>query len=69
MPIDPVLKRDLMTKAVQVRKTVLQAIHKAGAGHIGGPLSMVEIALAMYFKLLRIDPKNPNWPDQIGRAS
>jgi len=64
MPIDPVLKRDLQTKAAQVRKIVLQAVHKAGAGHIGGPLSMVEIALAMYFKLLRIDPKNPTWPDR-----
>ena len=46
MPIDPVLKRDLQTKAAQVRKIVLQAVHKAGAGHIGGPLSMVEIAVA-----------------------
>jgi transketolase len=27
-------------------------------------MSMVEIALAMYFKILRIDPKNPNWPDR-----
>jgi transketolase len=62
MPIDPALKRDLQTKAVQVRKMILEAVHKAGAGHIGGPLSMVEIALAMYFKLLRIDPKNPAWP-------
>ena len=64
MPIDPALKRDLQAKAVQVRKMILQAVQKAGAGHIGGPLSMVEIALAMYFKLLRIDPKNPTWPDR-----
>ncbi len=64
MPIDPVLKQDLQRKAVQVRKIVLQAVKKAGAGHVGGPLSMVEIALAMYFKILRIDPKNPAWPDR-----
>ena len=64
MPIDPVLKRDLQAKAVQVRKLILQAVHKAGAGHVGGPLSMVEIAVAMYFKILRIDPKNPQWPDR-----
>ena len=25
---------------------------------------MVEIAVAMYFKILRIDPKNPQWPDR-----
>lgn len=64
MPIDPALKRDLQTKAVQVRKIILQAVKKAGAGHVGGPMSMVEIALAMYFKILRIDPKNPQWPDR-----
>jgi transketolase len=64
MPIDPALKRDLQAKAVQVRKLILQAGKKAGAGHVGGPMSMVEIALAMYFKILRIDPKNPQWPDR-----
>ncbi len=64
MPIDPALKRDLQTKAVQVRKIILQAVKMAGAGHVGGPMSMVEIALAMYFKILRIDPKNPQWPDR-----
>ncbi|OGB94685.1 MAG: transketolase [candidate division NC10 bacterium RIFCSPLOWO2_02_FULL_66_22] len=64
MPIDPALKRDLQAKAVQVRKLILQAVHTAGAGHVGGPLSMVEIAVAMYFKILRIDPKNPQWPDR-----
>ncbi len=64
MPIDPALKRDLEAKAVQVRKLILQAVHTAGAGHVGGPLSMVEIAVAMYFKILRIDPKNPQWPDR-----
>lgn len=64
MPIDPALKRDLKDKAVEVRKLILQAVHKAAGGHVGGPLSMVEIALALYFKLLRIDPKNPQWPDR-----
>jgi transketolase len=64
MPIDPALKRDLQAKAVQVRKMILQAVKKAGAGHVGGPMSMVEIALAMYFKVLRIDPKKPQWPDR-----
>lgn len=64
MPIDPVLRRDLQEKAVQVRKLILEAVRKAGAGHVGGPLSMVEIVIAMYFKILRIDPKNPLWPDR-----
>jgi len=64
MPIDAAEKRDLQQKAVQVRRLVLQAVHKAAGGHIGGPLSMVEIALALYFKMMRVDPKNPRWPDR-----
>jgi transketolase len=64
MPIDAALKRDLQEKAVQVRRLILEAVHKAGAGHIGGPLSMVETAVALYFKMLRVDPKNPQWPDR-----
>ena len=64
MPIDPAVKKDLQAKAVQVRRMILQAVKKAGAGHVGGPMSMVEIAIAMYFYVLRIDPKNPQWPDR-----
>jgi transketolase len=64
MPIDAALKRDLQAKAVQVRRLVLQAVHTAAGGHVGGPLSMVEIALALYFKMMRVDPKNPQWPDR-----
>ena len=64
MPIDPALKRDLQEKAVRVRKMILEAVVKAGAGHVGGPLSMVETVVALYFKMLRVDPANPQWPDR-----
>ncbi len=64
MPIDPGLKRDLQEKAVRVRKMILDAVQKAGAGHVGGPMSMVEITLALYFKMLRVDAKNPQWPER-----
>jgi transketolase len=64
MPIDPALKRDLQEKAVRVRKMILEAVVTAGAGHVGGPLSMVETVVALYFKMLRVDPENPQWPDR-----
>jgi transketolase len=64
MPIDPGLKRDLQDKAVRVRKMILDAVQKAGAGHVGGPMSMVEITLALYFKMLRVDAKNPQWQER-----
>ena len=38
---------------------------KAGrAGHIGGALSAVDILTALYFKIMRVDPQNPHWPQR-----
>lgn len=56
--------RDLENKAVQIRRLILQSVHKANAGHIGGPLSATDILVALYFKEMRIDPKKPNWEDR-----
>lgn len=64
MLVDVSLKRELQDKAVAVRKLILDAVKTAGAGHVGGPLSMVEIGLALYFKMLNVDPKNPEWPER-----
>lgn len=54
----------LETLARQVRRRVLETVHHAGAGHVGGPLSVVEILVALYFHELRIDPSRPTWPDR-----
>ena len=37
---------------------------EAGSGHPGGSLSSTDILTALYFKLMRHDPKKPNWPDR-----
>ena len=34
------------------------------AGHTGGSLSEVEILVALYFHILRIDPQRPDWPER-----
>jgi len=36
----------------------------AGAGHIGGALSSMDIFTILYYKYLKIDPKRPDWPDR-----
>ena len=33
----------------------------AGPGHSGGALSCTDILAALYFSILRVDPKNPSW--------
>ena len=39
-------------------------IGKAGSGHPGGSLSAVEIATALFWKVLRHKPSDPHWKDR-----
>lgn len=58
------MSTDLHEQARQIRRLVVQTVHRAGAGHIGGPLSAADILSALYFDVLRIDPARPDWPDR-----
>jgi transketolase len=53
---------DLQGKAVAIRRNVLRLIRAGEMGHVGGAMSVVEILTALYFKVMRIDPDNPQWP-------
>jgi transketolase len=48
----------------RIRALVLEAVAHAGAGHVGGPLSVADILAALYFRELRIRPEEPVWPDR-----
>lgn len=48
----------------QTRRLILHSIHTAGAGHIGGPLSVTDILVSLYFNELRVDPANPGAEDR-----
>ncbi len=50
--------------ANEIRKESLIMIHRIQSGHPGGSLSEADILAALYFYKLRIDPKNPHWPDR-----
>jgi transketolase len=39
-------------------------ITTAGSGHPGGSLSAAEIVTALYFKVMRHNPQNPQWEDR-----
>lgn len=53
---------DLERIARQIRLRDLQAVVAAGAGHIGGEMSAIDILTALYFRVLRIDPQAPKDP-------
>jgi transketolase len=56
--------RELELRANDLRETVIEMLLEAGSGHTAGPLGMADIFAALYFHLLRHDPKNPDWPDR-----
>ncbi len=57
-------KKNLAVTACKVRMGVIEATHGAKSGHPGGSLSAADLFTYLYFKQLRIDPKNPRWDDR-----
>ncbi len=56
--------KDMEAVAKRLRRHIITMIGKAGSGHPGGSLSAAEIVTALYFKVLRHNPKDPQWPDR-----
>ena len=54
----------LRLTARRIRRHILTLVHHAGTGHLGGPLSAVEILTELYFHELRIDPRDPGNPER-----
>ncbi|MBA2720491.1 MAG: transketolase [Chloroflexi bacterium] len=53
---------DLATRARYGRWLVVRTVASSGAGHIGGPLSAMDLWVALYFRVLNIRPADPAWP-------
>ncbi|HAH19853.1 MAG: transketolase [Omnitrophica WOR_2 bacterium GWF2_43_52] len=54
----------LEEKAKHIRRLIIQMLAKAGSGHPGGSLSLTDIITALYFKQMRHNPKDPQWPER-----
>lgn len=53
---------ELEVKSRQIRAHILNAVHKAGKGHIGGAFSIVDILVSLYYgNVLRFDSNSPEW--------
>lgn len=60
----PSTDRDLADLAREGRWLIMRTIAASGAGHVGGPLSAMDVLIAMYFRVLAIRPEEPDWPDR-----
>ncbi len=56
--------RELELKANDIRKDIIEMLLEAKSGHSAGPLGMADVFTALYFNVLRHNPKDPKW---IGR--
>lgn len=60
----PEEKKSLRRTAISVREGILTSTHGAKAGHPGGSLSAADMFTYLYFKELRIDPKDSKKVDR-----
>ena len=56
--------KQLEEKANEARELLIETLLEAGSGHSAGPLGMADIFTALYFHILKHDPKNPDWADR-----
>lgn len=51
----------LERKAIDIREDIIKSLEHAGSGHSAGPLGLADIFAALYFDVMKHDPKNPSW--------
>ena len=55
---------DLQKEAKILRREVVRMVYEGKDGHPGPALSIADIVTALYFDIMNIDPKNPEWEDR-----
>src|SRR5690606_16733203 len=51
----------LEQKALEIREDIIMTLEQAGSGHSAGPLGLADIFTALYFDIMKYDPKKPEW--------
>ena len=57
-------RADTARLATSIRLLAADAVEKAKSGHPGMPMGMAEIAVALWTRHLRHNPRDPEWPDR-----
>ena len=55
---------DVRKCAKLIRAQAVKMVHRSRASHLGSCLSIADILACLYWRVLRIDPKNPDWPER-----
>ncbi len=54
----------LKKTAQKIRIDIIQMLAEAGSGHPAGSLGMTDVVVALYFYLLKHDPRRPGWEER-----
>ena len=59
------MDKDIEQLAVDTVRTLsIDAVQRANSGHPGGPMGMADMAVVLWSRFLRVDPKNPTWANR-----
>lgn len=58
------VEKRLRMAGSEVRTHALEMVHHAKVGHPGGDLSATDVLVTLYLAIMRIDAKNPAWPER-----
>ncbi|HVA11158.1 MAG TPA: transketolase [Candidatus Dormibacteraeota bacterium] len=50
--------------ANDIREDIIRMLEHAGSGHSAGPLGLADIFTALYFDIMKYDPKKPDWKER-----
>ena len=57
-------KKSLQISSCRIRMDAVTGVYHAKSGHPGGSLSAADLLAYLYFKEMKVDPKNPSDPDR-----
>jgi transketolase len=54
----------LDARSKELRRIIVQTLGAGKRGHVGAAFSVIEILRVLYDDVLKLDPRNPLWPDR-----
>jgi transketolase len=57
-------KYSMSEEAALLRRDIIEALYACGGGHYGGSLSVIDVLLVLYRRVLRVTPAFPGHPDR-----
>ena len=51
----------LTLRAEDIRESIIKMLVEAGSGHTAGSLGMTDVFTAIFFRVLKHNPRHPEW--------